>query len=368
MTVTTGEIPHILKGIPLDLKHVSVTINRPGFTFNPTSCEPMQITGTVDSDEGASALVSSPFQVGNCQALKFTPAVAVATGAHASKADGASLTVKIAYPKGAIGTQAWVQETKFDFPKQLPARLTTLQQACLQATFETDRKACPVHSKIGTAIVHTQVLPVPLEGPVYFVSYGGAKFPNVVIALSGDNVNVELVGETYIHNNVTSATFKNLPDVPFENVEVTLPTGEYSEFSANPRPQHPYQLCGENLNVPTLLKAQNGLEIHQQTPITITGCAPAITVLEHKVKGHTATIVVSKLPAAGKLTASGRGVSTGTGKATKAGDVSLKVTVTKAEAAALSKGKRHNLKTKIQLQFTPKTGSKLKTSATVTLS
>src|SRR5664280_1118057 len=41
LTITTGNIPHILDGIPLQIKHVNVNINRPGFTFNPTSCNPI---------------------------------------------------------------------------------------------------------------------------------------------------------------------------------------------------------------------------------------------------------------------------------------------------------------------------------------
>ena len=69
---------------------------------------------------------------------------------------------------------------KFDIPKQLPARLTTLQKACLARTFETDRADCPAASIIGHVLVHTPVLPVPLEGPLYFVSYGGAAFPDAV--------------------------------------------------------------------------------------------------------------------------------------------------------------------------------------------
>ena len=37
LTVTTGEhVPQIIDGIPLQIKHVNVLINRPGFTFNPT--------------------------------------------------------------------------------------------------------------------------------------------------------------------------------------------------------------------------------------------------------------------------------------------------------------------------------------------
>jgi hypothetical protein len=244
----------------------------------------MSITGTIGGWEGASATVSDPFQVGDCANLGFKPTIALSTAGKASKVNGASLSVKIAYPKGAIGTQAWFREAKLVIPKQLPARLTTLQQACLQATFEKERARCPVHSKIGTAVVHTPVLPVPLEGSVYFVSYGGAKFPDVVMALSGDNVNIELVGETLIKNNVTSATFNNLPDVPFESVQVNIPTGEYSEFGSYVTAKHPYRLCGSKLKVPTLLKAQNGLEIKQETPVTVTGCPTTKTTKKHKHK------------------------------------------------------------------------------------
>jgi hypothetical protein len=274
MTVTAGPIPTIIEGIPLQIQHVNVTITRPSFTFNPTNCDPMSITGSLASAEGASSPLSVPFQATNCTALKFQPKLTVTTAGHATKKDGASLTFKISYPKGAMGTDAWFKAAKFDIPKQLPARLTTIQQACIAATFETNPADCPKHSKIGEAVVHTQVLPVPLKGPVYFVSYGKAKFPDAIILLSGDNVNVRLTGETFINGKtgVTSATFPANPDVPFESIEVTLPTGEYSEFGANlPNKDHD-DFCGQTLKMPTAFQAQNGLEIHQQTPVTITGC------------------------------------------------------------------------------------------------
>jgi hypothetical protein len=124
---------------------------------------------------------------------------------------------------------------------------------------------------IGHAVVHTPALPVPLEGPVYFVSYGGAKFPDVVLVLKGDNVTIEEHGETLIRGGVTSATFHHVPDEPFESVEVTLPAGPYSEFAAN-LPHESQSFCGQKLVMPTFFKAQNGLETHHSTPITITGC------------------------------------------------------------------------------------------------
>jgi hypothetical protein len=81
--------------------------------------------------------------------------------------------------------------------------------------------------------VHTQVLPTPLTGAVYFVSYRGAKFPEAVIVLQGDNVTIDLHAETFIGNaGLASATLRSIPGVPFENVEVVLPAGPGSEFAA----------------------------------------------------------------------------------------------------------------------------------------
>jgi hypothetical protein len=280
LTVTTDAsgphaIPHLIDGIPVQIKNVNVNVNREHFTFNPTSCAPMTLTGAITSFEAASQPLSVPFQATNCANLKFQPKVTVTTAAKATKANGASLNFKIAYPKGAMGSQSWFNEAKFDIPKQLPARLTTIQKACLAATFETNRAACPSASKIGHAIVHTQVLPVPLEGPVYFVSYGAAKFPDAVLVLDGYGVHIELHGETFISSKtgVTSATFRNTPDVPFESIEVNVPTGPFSEFGANLPASAHGSFCGQKLAMPTFFKAQNGLQIKQNTPVIVNGCA-----------------------------------------------------------------------------------------------
>jgi DNA-binding beta-propeller fold protein YncE len=267
-------IPHIIQGIVTHVRDIRVRVDRPNFTFNPTSCNPMAISSTLASNFGQSATISSPFQAASCANLKFTPTLAVTTAARASKATGASLNFKIAYPKGAMGSQSWFNEAKFDIPRQLPARLTTIQQACPAATFEHNRGACPPHSIIGHAIVHTPVLPVPLEGPVYFVSYGGAAFPDAVLVLDGYGIHIELHGNTFINGktSVTSATFKNTPDVPFESIEVSIPTGPFSEFGANLPASAHGSFCGQKLVMPTFFKAQNGLEIHQNTPVGVTGC------------------------------------------------------------------------------------------------
>ena len=46
-------IPHIVKGIPIHLRDVRVYIDRPGFTVNPTSCDPETIASTLSGSGAA---------------------------------------------------------------------------------------------------------------------------------------------------------------------------------------------------------------------------------------------------------------------------------------------------------------------------
>ncbi len=260
-------IPQIIDGIPLQIKHVNVSINRPDFTFNPTNCAPQEIGGSLTSSQGTVSTLHVPFQVTNCAVLKFKPIFSVSTNGKTSRKNGASLNVKLTYPKAAFGTQANIGKVKVDLPKQLPSRLTTLQKACPVATFAANPASCPADSRIGSATATTPVLPVHLEGPAYFVSHGGQKFPELIVALSGEGVTVYLHGETFISpQGITSSTFRTIPDVPIGVFELKLPQGPDSALAANGN------LCTSKLAMPTIFVGANGVSLKQSTPITATGC------------------------------------------------------------------------------------------------
>ncbi len=272
LTVTADPLPTVLDGIPLQLRVVNAVIDRPGFTFNPTDCNPLQITGTLLSTQGQSAQVSAPFQVTNCAALAFKPQFKVSTSGKTSRAKGASLDAKLSYPAGAFGTEANIAKVRVELPKQLPSRLKTLQKACPAATFEANPAGCSAASVVGVARAVTPVLTGALSGPVYFVSHGGEAFPSLVVVLQGDGVRVDLVGATFISKaGITSSTFKTVPDVPVESFELYLPEGPYSALAANGN------LCKSKLQMPTIFTAQNGAVIHQLTPVGVTGCPKAKT-------------------------------------------------------------------------------------------
>jgi hypothetical protein len=274
-TVKTDPLPQIIDGVPTDLRIIKAVIDRRKFLFNGTSCTAETFTGTAVSTGGTGVPLSSPFGLAGCKNLQYEPTLETTTGAHASRANGTSLFFKISYPKDALGSQAWFRDAKFVLPAQLPARQTTLKGACLAKVFEASPAGCPSHSRIGHAIVHTQVLSVPLTGSVYLVSFGNAKFPDVVIVLEGEGVTIELRGETLIRKGITSATFRNTPDVPFESIEVVLPAGPFSEFGAYLPAKDHESPCGVKLVMPTSLVAQNGREIRKNQTIKVVGCHKA---------------------------------------------------------------------------------------------
>ncbi len=281
LTVVSDPFPQIIDGVPLRIKTVSVTIDRPGFMFNPTNCAQRAVTGTIASVQGASVGVSSPFAVAGCANLPFKPSFAASTQAKTSKANGASLFVKVGSGPG----QANIAKTRIVFPKQLPARLTTLQKACVDKVFDTNPAACPAGSIIGTAIAHTPVLANPLVGPLYLVSHGGAAFPDAVIVLQGEGIQLYLDGNTNIKKGITSSTFNSVPDAPISTFEVTLPEGPHSAFATNIPTKAKGDMCGQALTMPTTLTGQNGAVITQNTKIGVTGCPK--TKIKKKKAGKT---------------------------------------------------------------------------------
>jgi hypothetical protein len=272
ITITSEPLPTIRDGIPLHVQLVNVTADRPRFIFNPTTCQPLSVTGALASAQGAIAHISRPFEAADCANLAFKPRFTMATAARASKIDGVSLDVKVTARGGPGGNEANIRSVKVDLPRQLPSRLTTLQKACSAAIFEADPAACPKESDVGTATAATPVLAHPLTGPAYLVSHGGAAFPDLEIILQGEGIQLILDGATSIQKGVTSSTFRTVPDAPIGSFELKLPAGRYSVLTAILPAGASSTLCGQRLTAPTAIAAQNGAIIKQNTKIAITGC------------------------------------------------------------------------------------------------
>lgn len=300
VTVSTDPLPQIVDGVPVRLKSAAVTVSRPGFIRNPTECANQSITASVLATNGQSASASVPFTAAHCDTLGFAPKVTVSTSGRTSRLDGASLTFKLSQQPG----EANVKQVDVQLPGVLPSRLATLRKACLAQQFEADPAGCPSESIVGSATAHTPLLAAALTGPAYLVSHGGAAFPDLVLLLQGEGVQIELVGRTQIKNGVTSSHFETVPDAPVSAITVSLPEGSHSVLAANAnlctrartvqrtvtgahgrrtrRTVHIIVHQPAQLKMPAILEAQNGKRIEEQLPIDVQGCSTTNT--KHKLK------------------------------------------------------------------------------------
>lgn len=293
-------IPTIIDGIVTHVRDIRVSIDRSGFTLNPTACQPAPTASTLSSPQGQAATVTTPFAPDDCDELAFKPKFSASTDGRTSRTRGASLQVKLTAPI-KLGAEANIRAVKVELPHQLPSRLTTLQQACTEAQFNANPAGCPHASFIGQARATTPILPVPLTGPAIFVSHGGESFPSLILVLQGYNVTIDLVGSTYISpQGITSTTFKTVPDEPVGSFEMTLPEGRYSALAAlgdfchltktvTIKRRITVDIHGHKrrvtrrvrvkrptkLTMPTEFVAQNGIVVRQNTKIAVTGCPKA---------------------------------------------------------------------------------------------
>jgi hypothetical protein len=307
-SVVSDPFPSILDGIPLQERSVHVLLERPAFTFNATSCEPLAVTGTVVSTLGTRAQLSSRYQAAGCQSLPFKPSFSASAQGAASKVDGASLDVRVSTHQGpdqGTAEEANIRKVDVQLPIALPSRLETLQKACTERQFAANPAGCPEGSVVGTAVANTPLLAAPLEGPAILVARG-SEWPDLEILLQGDGVLVELTGETRIKKGITYSNFETAPDAPFSSFKLDLPEGPHAVLGANIPMKDYYDFCKltktvtttkkvtrrvkgrretvkvkvkttepEPLLMPTTITAQNGAVMTQDTKIALTGCPTA---------------------------------------------------------------------------------------------
>jgi hypothetical protein len=299
LRITSDQLPQVVLGVPLRLQRVTLNIDRPGFMFNPTNCRPQQVTATITGSQGAIAGVSNPFATGGCRNLLFKPTLKASTSGHTNYVNGASLEVSVTFPKAQRGSEANLARVKVTLPRHLPTRLTSLQSACPNTTFDANPAACPRGSIVGVARARTPILPEELAGPVYLISRGRNVFPSPVLVLQDAGVQLRLAGATVVDSRgIASVAFNAIPDVPIESLRLYLPRGPHSILTANTnlcaltrtvavrhnvsglvggrtvrRVSVVHKRLPASLSMPSELVAQNGGVVRKGLRVAVSGCA-----------------------------------------------------------------------------------------------
>lgn len=252
-------LPQILGGIPLGVRYLALTLDRPGFTANATSCDPKQFVATLTAVDGRAVTQTAPYQPTGCSGLPFAPRVAARATLHAG--GGPDLNTVITQGPG----EANARSVTVTLPKQFAPNLFAIRRACPQDQF--DAGACPAAATIGKATANTSLLPVGLSGPVRLVA-PKSGLPQLVADLEGP-ISIRLVGTVGL-GATTTTKFEGIPDVPLSSFELQLDGGKDSLLSVDGDP------CAKAPTLGAAFTSHAGGSLSRSVPVAVSGCSPSV--------------------------------------------------------------------------------------------
>jgi hypothetical protein len=266
ITTVSDPLPRILDGVPLRTRYIQVGLDRPGFTLNPTRCDPFSIGTEVFGDEGTVASLGTHFQVANCSAMEYAPALSLSlTGGLAARGHPAIHALFKAQP-GESNTQ----RVSVTLPNGEQLDNAHIGTVCRRGEFAADQ--CPASSLIGHAKVVTPLLDEPLEGNVYLRA-SSHKLPDLVMDLEGQ-IEIELAGRVDAVNGRLRTTFESVPDAPVTSLRLDL-LGGAKGLLVNSN-----GLCGRSRRATVGMAGQNG-DIVNVKPKLKTSCGSGASRKRH---------------------------------------------------------------------------------------
>jgi hypothetical protein len=215
VTTTSDSLPSIVEGIPLRLRSVLVTLDKPDFALNPTNCDAAAVDARIIGSEGAVADRATRFQVANCASLPYGPRLSMKlTGGVRRRGHPAIHTTLTTQPGEANSRSVIVT-----LPKGELLDNAHIANICTRPQFAQDQ--CPAASVLGTAEAITPLLERPLSGTAYLRSSPEHNLPDIAIDLEGQ-IDLELVGRVDSFSNRLRATFADVPDAPISSFSLNL--------------------------------------------------------------------------------------------------------------------------------------------------
>ena len=223
-------LPHILAGIPLNVRYIRVLVDRPGFTLNPTSCEESAVGAQLwgggadvfSSLDDTPVALDARYQAASCSHLGFKPRLALKLKGGTKRGNHPKLRGVFRPRPG----DANLSKLVLRLPRSAFLDQAHIRTICTRVQFAAaggNGAGCPKGAVYGHARAFTPLLDEPLEGPVFLRS-SNHNLPDFVAALHG-LIDVEAVARIDSKQGGIRATFTDVPDAPLSKVIVNMQGG-----------------------------------------------------------------------------------------------------------------------------------------------
>ncbi|HKE79513.1 MAG TPA: hypothetical protein VKB54_09405 [Solirubrobacteraceae bacterium] len=226
--VETEDLPQIVGGIPTPYRTIALTIDRPGFMLNPTSCAPLPAHGAFTATGGQQAAADASYQPTGCDRQPYAPKLTATIGSRGQTGKGSHppLTTVVTQRPGEANSR----HVEVTLPSKLGADINALRRSCPAA--KLDANACPSSAIVGTVRADTPLLPAPLSGPVLLVTPKNGPLPELALDLHGP-IDLRLRATVgFASGGRLKTIFDGIPDVPLTRLALTFTGGKNGILSS----------------------------------------------------------------------------------------------------------------------------------------
>ncbi len=213
-----AEVPERFRGIPLNVRAITVRLDRPGFSLNPTNCGVLASTSQLASFGGTIADARATVQVGGCEGLAFEPRLDAAVTGSTSRLDRPMVSVRIQNAEGASALRA----ATVTLPIGLGVDLAQIPRGCDRGEFLAG--GCPATAIVGRVNGALSIADERLVGNLYLLKPARGKvFPGLGLAFTGrfaGRVAGEASVDTKTGQLITS--FPVVPDLPLTDLQIDV--------------------------------------------------------------------------------------------------------------------------------------------------
>jgi hypothetical protein len=232
VTVATERLPSVVAGVPIRFQTIALTLDRTGLVHNPTSCGPHTLDAVLESQEGGTAALSSPYRVRGCKRLGFAPRLraTLASRGRPHKHSRVGLRVSARFRRA----DASLRSLAVSLPPALKLGIGGLDEICSRP--DARRGLCPPGSKVGSSRARTPLLDDPLLGSIYVVQPGDSGEPDLWVELAGGGIKLTIRGTGATEHGRFVTRLAGLPDMPLSDFTMRLgsPGAGLLSLAANP--------------------------------------------------------------------------------------------------------------------------------------
>jgi hypothetical protein len=271
VTAVSDPIPDVFGGSQLSIRQIVIDLDKKEFTLNPTSCDKLTTTATLNGGGAnpasqaswSSFAASVPFQTSNCEALKFRPQLTTRL------LGGRQATHRAGHPQiqatlKARAGDANIARATLTLPRSELLDQSHIKTICTRVQLAAQQ--CPQKAIYGHARAESPLLENALAGPVYLVS-SDHVLPDLLADLQGQ-VEIQLHGVVKsVKGGRIRTTFSPIPDVPVSKFVLTMQGGKKGLL------QNSRNLCTHKYFSKLNFLAQNGKHLRKKRlPLGVAGC------------------------------------------------------------------------------------------------